>query len=65
MADGADRRSAAGRAVKPGRNISGASGLYGVWPDGVVVAAPALDDDLSFSQRAEDLATQQLWRRPR
>ena len=29
-------------------------------PDGVIVSAPALDDDLSFSQRVEDLAVEQL-----
>jgi len=31
-----------------------------MWPDRVVVAPPALDDDLGFSQRVEDLAVEQL-----
>src|SRR3974377_1819811 len=31
-----------------------------VWADRVVVPPPALDDDLSFSQRVEDLAIEQF-----
>ncbi len=29
-------------------------------PDGVVMATPALDDDLCFAQRVEDLTVEQL-----
>ena len=31
-----------------------------MWPDGVVVTAPALDDDLRLPERVEDLAIEQL-----
>ena len=32
----------------------------GVWPDGVVVTPPALDDDLRLAERVEDLAIEKL-----
>jgi len=32
----------------------------GVWPDGVVVPPPALDDDLRLPQRVEDFPVEQL-----
>jgi len=32
----------------------------GMWPHGVVVTAPAFDDDLSLAQRVEDLAVEKL-----
>src|ERR687897_3805729 len=35
-------------------------GQRGVWAKGVIVATPALDDDLGFLQRGEDLAVEQL-----
>ena len=31
-----------------------------MWTDGIVVASPALDHDLSLLQRVEDLPVQQL-----
>ena len=31
-----------------------------MWAKGVVVATPALDDDLGFLERGEDLAVEQL-----
>ena len=31
-----------------------------MWADGVVVTAPAFDDDLSFPQRVKDLAVEQF-----
>ena len=37
----------------------------GMWPDGIVVTAPAFDDDLRFTQRVEDLATEQFITQPR
>ena len=36
----------------------------GMRPDGVVVTTPALDDDLRFAQRVEDLAIEQLVAQP-
>ena len=35
-------------------------GQRGVWAKGVVVATPALDDDLGLLERGEDLAVEQL-----
>src|ERR671913_492047 len=35
-------------------------GQRGVWARGVIVPAPALDDDLGFLERIEDLAVEQL-----
>ena len=32
----------------------------GMWPNSIVVAAPAFDDDLRFTQRVEDLAIEQF-----
>lgn len=31
-----------------------------VWPDGVIVAAPFLDQDLGFAQGVEDLAVEEF-----
>ena len=36
-----------------------------MWPDGIVVTTPALDDDLRLAQRVEDLAVEQLVAQPR
>ena len=36
-----------------------------MWPDRIVVASPALDDDLGLTQGIEDLAVEQLITQPR
>ena len=43
-----------------GTNTSGAGGLYPREACGRIALTPALDDDLSLSQRVEDLAIEQL-----
>ena len=60
MAGGAGRRSAAGHAANAGMNTSGAGGLYPSEACGrVVVALPALDDDLG---RAQKMTARRPWR---
>src|SRR5918994_3470488 len=56
------RRSWPGKRSRPELNLGCGRpvGQRGVWAKGVIVPAPALDDDLGFLERIEDLAVEQL-----
>src|ERR671911_1403366 len=56
------RRSWPGKRSRPELNLGCGRpvGQRGVWAKGVIVPAPALDDDLGFLERVEDLAVEQL-----
>src|SRR5918995_2676396 len=56
------RRSWPGKRSRPELNLGCGRpvGQRGVWAKGVIVATPALDDDLGFLERVEDLAVEQL-----
>src|SRR3954454_3271354 len=65
------RRSRSGERSRPGREGRhehlgswGPAAQRGMRPNRIVMASPALDDDLSFSEGVEDLAIQQLVPQP-